>query len=91
MPDILDYSLTQGRDIFALAEQCCSGKVRGMEIEDNPIILSKPRRATSGVDVLSSNWFESAVVKISGMPDHQLNEFDNKVAFVLSPICSISW
>ena len=122
VPDLFDYSLTQGRDIFALAQQCSAGRVRGMEtviheltrngvpmnldaptvtgttwrerlanpgslaadnVRDNPIILSRPRRATSGVDVLSSNWFESAVVKISGMPDHQLNEFDGKVAFVL--------
>jgi dihydroxyacid dehydratase/phosphogluconate dehydratase len=122
VPDLFDYSLTQGRDIFALAQQCCAGKVRGMEtiyyeltqngvpmhldaltvtgtswrqrladprglsaanVDDNPIILCKPRRVTSGVDVLSGNWFESAVVKISGMPEHQLNEFDGKVAFVL--------
>jgi dihydroxyacid dehydratase/phosphogluconate dehydratase len=122
VPDLFDYSLTQGRDIFALAQQCSAGQVRGMEtviyeltrnnvpmhldaptvtgtawrerlanprglaadnVKDNPIILSRPRRATSGVDVLSSNWFESAVVKISGMPEHQVNEFDGKVAFVL--------
>ena len=122
VPDLFDYSLTQGRDIFALAQQCSAGQVRGMEtviyeltrnnvpmhleaptvtgtawrerlanprglaadnVKDNPIILSRPRRATSGVDVLSSNWFESAVVKISGMPEHQVSEFDGKVAFVL--------
>ena len=122
VPDLFDYSLTQGRDIFALAQQCSAGRVRGMEtviyeltrnnvpmhldahtvtgtawrerlanprglaadnVKDNPIILSRPRRATSGVDVLSGNWFESAVVKISGMPEHQVKEFDGKVAFVL--------
>jgi dihydroxyacid dehydratase/phosphogluconate dehydratase len=37
----------------------------------------------SGVDVLRSNWFESAVVKISGMPDELLDKFDDKVALVL--------
>ncbi|MBI3362284.1 MAG: dihydroxy-acid dehydratase, partial [Chloroflexi bacterium] len=47
------------------------------------IILSTPRRAVSGVDVLAGNWFESAVVKISGMPDAQLNEFDEQVAAVV--------
>jgi len=122
VPDLFDCSLTQGRDIFALAEQCCTGKSRGMEtiiyeltsngvpmhldaptvtgttwrqrlddpkglpasnVENNPIILSEPRRTASGVDVLSGNWFESAVVKISGMPDEQLDEFDGKAAFVL--------
>ncbi|SEN76539.1 dihydroxy-acid dehydratase [Lihuaxuella thermophila] len=122
IPDLFDYSLTQGRDIFALAMQCCSGKIRGMEtlfyellengvpmdldaptvtgtswrerlrnrdrlpasnVSDNPIILSAPRRPFSGVDVLTGNFFESAVVKISGMTTQQLNEFDKKAAFVL--------
>ena len=31
-----------------------------------------------------SNWFESAVVKISGMPERQVDHFDEQVAFVLS-------
>jgi dihydroxy-acid dehydratase len=122
VPDLFDYSLTQGRDIFALAMQCCSGNSRGMEtlfyelmqngvpmdvdaptvtgttwrerlanqerlsaehVKDNPIILSRPRRPFSGVDVLTGNFFESAVVKISGMTTSQLDEFDKKVAFVL--------
>lgn len=123
VPDLFDYSLTEGRDIFALAVQCCSGKIRGMEtvfhelmnngvpmdvdaptvtgttwrerlsvnqaqlsaqnVEHNPVILSKPRRPFSGVDVLSGNFFESAVVKISGMATRQIDEFDKKVAFVL--------
>jgi dihydroxy-acid dehydratase len=121
VPDLFDYSLTEGRDIFVLAMQCCNGKIRGMETlfhellengvpmdldaptvtgttwrerlanqerlsakhADNPIILSTPRRPFSGVDVLTGNFFESAVVKISGMPTSQLDEFDKKVAFVL--------
>ncbi|SFD38520.1 Dihydroxyacid dehydratase/phosphogluconate dehydratase [Bacillus sp. OV194] len=122
VPDLFDYSLTQGRDIFALAMQCCSGNSRGMEslfyellqngvpmdvdaptvtgtswrdrlekegkspierIAQNPVILSKPRRPYSGVDVLTGNFFESAVVKISGMTTRQLDEFDKKAAFVL--------
>ncbi|WP_047152435.1 dihydroxy-acid dehydratase domain-containing protein [Aneurinibacillus tyrosinisolvens] len=122
IPDLFDYSLTQGRDIFALAMQCCDGKSRGMEtlfheliqngvpmdidaptvtgttwrerlskedglsadlVEENPVILSAPRRPFSGVDVLTGNFFESAVVKISGMTTRQLDEFDKKAAFVL--------
>ncbi|MFL5761607.1 MAG: dihydroxy-acid dehydratase [Thermomicrobiales bacterium] len=122
IPDLFNYSLTEGRDIFALAKQCCSGDIRGMEtlffeltrngvpmdldamtvtgttwaqrlaagsaiaasgVEDNPIILSTPRRTISGVDVLQSNFFESAVVKISGMPEKQLDHFDEQVAAVL--------
>lgn len=122
VPDLFDYSLTQGRDIFALAAQCCSGSVRGMEtlfhellengvpmdvdaptatgtswrdrlqnkehlaaanVTDNPIILSAPKRPFSGVDVLTGNFFESAVVKISGMTTQQLDEFDRQAAFVL--------
>ncbi|MEP7340861.1 MAG: dihydroxy-acid dehydratase, partial [Acidobacteriota bacterium] len=122
IPDLFNYSLTQGRSIFELAQQCCSGQIRGMEtvmyeltrndvpmelaaptatgstwqtrlsdtrnlsaegVTNNPIILSKPRRSISGVDVLTSNFFDSAVVKISGMPDAQLNEFETKLAVVL--------
>ncbi|MFC4768057.1 dihydroxy-acid dehydratase [Effusibacillus consociatus] len=122
VPDLFDYSLTQGRDIFVLASQCCSGSIRGMEtlfhellengvpmdadaptvtgtawrerlqnrerlsalnVSENPIILADPRRSFSGVDVLTGNFFESAVVKISGMPTSQLDEFDKKAAFVL--------
>lgn len=123
IPDLFNYSLTEGRDIFSLAMQCCDSESRGMEtvfyellqngvpmdldsptvtgqswrdrlevktdslsaenVEENPIILSKPRRAFSGVDVLTGNFFESAVVKISGMPTPQLDQFDKKVAFVL--------
>ncbi|WP_338787022.1 dihydroxy-acid dehydratase [Metabacillus sp. FJAT-53654] len=123
IPDLFNYSLTEGRDIFALATQCCSGSSRGMEtlfhellengvpmdvnaptvtgttwlerlsdetaalsaknVRDNPVILSTPKRSFSGVDVLKGNFFESAVVKISGMTTNQLNVFDKKAAFVL--------
>lgn len=122
IPDLFNYSLTEGRDIFALAMQCCNGESRGMEslfhelltngidmdadaltvtgtswksrlvysdnlpasnVKDNPVILSNPRRAFSGVDVLRGNFFESAVVKISGMPTPQLDQFDNKLAVVV--------
>ncbi|MBO8173341.1 MAG: dihydroxy-acid dehydratase [Bacillaceae bacterium] len=122
VPDLFDYSLTEDRDIFSLAAQCCSGQIRGMEtlffellengvpmdvdaptvaaktwkerlekkdnlratnVKDNPVILSEPRRPFSGVDVLKGNFFDSAVVKISGMPTPQLDQFDRKLAFVL--------
>ena len=122
IPDLFNYSLTEGRDIFALAQQCCSGVIRGTEtlfyelvqngvpmdldaytvtgetwrerlsdetglsasgVTDNPVILSQPRRKFSGVDVLQGNFFESAVVKVSGMTTRQLDQFDEKVSFVL--------
>ncbi|MFB7638241.1 dihydroxy-acid dehydratase domain-containing protein [Peribacillus butanolivorans] len=122
IPDLFDYSLTEGRDIYSLAMQCCSGTSRGMEtlvyeliengvpmdqdaptvaaktwkerlaitrslqavnVKNNQVILSTPRRGFSGVDVLKGNFFESAVVKISGMPTPQLNQFDDKLAFAL--------
>lgn len=122
IPDLFNYSLTEGRDIFSLAMQCCDSQSRGMEtvfyellqngvpmdvdaptatgktwrerlvktdnlpaenVKDNPVILSKPRRQFSGVDVLTGNFFESAVVKISGMATPQLDQFDKKAAFVL--------
>ena len=128
IPDLFDYSLTQGRDIFALAKQCCSGDIRGMETlvyelarngapmdldamtvtgttwrqrlatggglglsadgaGRNPIILSTPRRPISGVDVLAGNFFESVVVKISGMPEAQVDHFDEQVALVVAYEC----
>ncbi|MHB1682552.1 MAG: dihydroxy-acid dehydratase domain-containing protein [Bacilli bacterium] len=122
IPDLFNYSLTEERDIFALAQQCSAGYSRGMEtlvyelvqngvpmdldaptvtgtswlerlgdqrglaasdVKDNPIILNTPRRPFSGVDVLRSNFFESAVVKISGMPTEQLDEFDKKLAVIV--------
>lgn len=122
IPDLFDYSLTQGRDIFALAQQCSAGYSRGMEtlmhelvrngvpmdldaltvtgsswrdrlhdrsglgaqnVQENRIILDTPRRPFSGVDVLSGNFFESAVVKISGMATEQLDEFDEKLALIV--------
>jgi len=122
IPDIFNYSLTEGRDIFAWAQQCCTGLSRGIEtviyeldrlgvpmmldaptvtgetwrgrlanthnlaadsVTDNPIILSKPQRNVSGIDVLRGNWFESAVVKISGLPEKHLDEFDEKIAVVV--------
>jgi dihydroxy-acid dehydratase len=122
VPDIFDYSLTQGRDIFVLAQQCNAGAIRGMEtvfyellnqglpmavdaptvtgqtwrqrladtrhlsadgVSDHPIILAQPRRPFSGVEVLRGNFFESAVVKISGMTGQQLAEFDGQVCIVL--------
>ncbi|MGC9329226.1 MAG: dihydroxy-acid dehydratase, partial [Candidatus Hinthialibacter sp.] len=120
-PDLINYSLTEGRDIFVLAQQCRGGLIRGIEtvlyelkrhkipiaenaptmagktwaqrlrqskrlaadnVKTNPIILSKPKCDSSGVDILKSNFFESAVVKISGMTDAQLDAFDEKIAVV---------
>jgi dihydroxy-acid dehydratase len=122
IPDLFDYSLTQGRTIFELAQQCCAGQIRGMEtvmyellnngvpmqldaptatgttwrarladttnlsatgVKENPIILARPRRSISGIDVLRGNFFDSAVVKISGMTEAHLDEFDGKLAVVL--------
>ena len=42
-----------------------------------------PRRAQSGIEVLQSNFFETAVVKISGMTDTQLAQFDDQIDVVL--------
>ena len=122
VPDLMNYSLTEGRDIFALARQCQEGLVSGIttlmyelkrngvqimeeaptmagmtwnerlkrgkqlsaeNVKENPVLLSKPKRLNSGVDVLKGNFFESAVVKISGIPDDQITVFDDKIVMVL--------
>lgn len=122
VPDLFDYSLTEGRDLYALAQQCRRGEIQGMEtivyeliqhgvpvnvdaptvtgttwaerlqdtdhlaaygVKENPIVLSEPRRPFSGVDVLQGNFFESAMVKISGMTSPQIDAFGDKVLFVL--------
>lgn len=122
VPDLFDYSLTEGRDLYALARQTASGEIRGIEtvfyelernnipldmdaptvtgttwaerladreglpadgVRENPVILSRPRRPFSGVDVLTGNWFESAVIKIGGMSEAQIDAFDDRVAVVL--------
>jgi dihydroxy-acid dehydratase len=122
VPDIFDYSLTAGRDIYALAQQCSAGLIRGMEtvfyellqqgipmnldaptvtgetwherladtahlpaagVSENPVILSAPRRPFGGTDVLRGNFFETAVIKISGMTSAQIADFDDRVGVVL--------
>jgi dihydroxyacid dehydratase/phosphogluconate dehydratase len=52
-------------------------------VRDNPVILSRPRRGVSGIDVLRSNFFESAVLKVSGFSDEQIREFDEKAFYVM--------
>lgn len=122
VPDIFDYNLSEGRDIYALAEQCSAGSIRGMEtvfyellkqgipmdveaptvtgttwserlsdtanlaadgIQENPIILSFPRRSRSGVELLRGNFFDTAVLKISGMTDQHLDQVDDQLYLVL--------
>lgn len=60
-----------------------TSSLKALNVKKNQVILSNPRRGFSGVDVLKGNFFESAVVKISGMPTPQLDQFDDKLAFVL--------
>jgi dihydroxyacid dehydratase/phosphogluconate dehydratase len=58
-------------------------KIAASNVKDNPVLLSTPKRPHSGIDVLTGNFFESAVVKISGMSEQQIRNFDNKIAAVL--------
>ncbi|MDQ7862759.1 hypothetical protein RCO48_22270 [Peribacillus frigoritolerans] len=60
-----------------------TNSLKAVNVKKNQVILSSPRRGFSGVDVLKGNFFESAVEKISGMPTPQLDQFDDKLAFVL--------
>ena len=121
IPDIFDYSLTQGRDIFALAQQVERGESMGVatvlyelnrlgipvdldaptmagatwgqrigkgrkasasRVKRNPIILNHARRDEAGIDQLRGNFFDSAVVKIAGMPEQQVDYFDDATAVV---------
>ena len=121
IPDLLDYSLTHGRDIFAWAEQVQRGDSMGVasliyelkrhgvpvdtdamtvtgttwakrlgrgrrasatRVKTNRIIPTEPLGYESGIEVLRGNLFETAVVKIAGMPTAQLDAFDNVAAAV---------
>ncbi len=121
VPDLFDYSLTEDRHIFSLAQQVVRGESMGVatvlyelnrlgipvdldamtvdctswakrigkgrkasasKVKENPIILDRPRKPLGGIDQLHGNFFSSAVVKISGMPDEQIDAFDEIVAIV---------
>ena len=49
------------------------------ELGDDAIIRTTPVRKTSGVEVLRGNFMSTAVVKLAGMSDRQLNHFDNQL------------
>ncbi|MGQ9364809.1 dihydroxy-acid dehydratase domain-containing protein [Azospirillum sp. ST 5-10] len=49
---------------------------------DAAVIRTTPVRRRSGVEVLSGSFFESCVVKVSGMSDAQLAHFDDHVFVV---------
>ena len=56
IPDLFDYSLTQGRDIFALAKQCCSGDIRGMETLVYEMVRNDVPMDLDAPTVTGSTW-----------------------------------
>lgn len=77
VPDLFDYSLTEGRDIYVLAQQCCSGQIRGMEtlmfeLTNNgvPMDLGRPDRDRPDVERKALRSPESGRGRRQGQSDH---------------------
>jgi dihydroxy-acid dehydratase len=114
VPQLLDYSLSEGRDLYQLARQVQDGSLAGVATvlhalrrsgvpvdeasptvaglswgerlrearhQHQPILLAEPKRLASGVEVLSGNFFQTAVLKLSGLAETEA--FDEKIAFVV--------
>lgn len=52
------------------------------KLGDQAIIKTTPVRDTSGVEVLHGNFMSSAIVKVAGMSDKQLQRFDDQLLVV---------
>ena len=49
---------------------------------DKSVIRTEPVRQTSGVEVLRGNFMSTAIVKLAGMTDRQLDRFNDQLLFV---------
>ena len=76
VPDIFDYSLTQGRDIFALAQQCQDGIIRGMETVFYELIRQSVPMDVEAPTVTGQAWRErladTAHLSASGVTDNPI-------------------
>jgi len=52
------------------------------ELGDKSVIRTKPVRQASGVEVLRGNFMSTAIVKLAGMTDRQLDRFNDQLLFV---------
>ena len=52
------------------------------ELGENAIIRTAPVRQASGVEVLRGNFMSTAIVKLAGMTDRQLDRFNDQLLFV---------
>ena len=66
IPDLFDYSLTEGRDIFTLAQQCCTGKIRGVETILQSLLDNGVPIASNGGTVTGTTW-RSRMAKKKGL------------------------
>ena len=58
VPDLFNYSLTEGRDIFALAKQCCDGDIRGMETLFHELVRNGVPMDLDAMTVTGTTWRE---------------------------------
>ena len=56
IPDMFDYSLTQGRDIYALAQQCTGGYSRGMETLVYELVQQSVPMDLDALTVTGTSW-----------------------------------
>lgn len=61
IPDLFDYSLTEGRDIFKLARQCCSGSSKGMETLFYELLQNGVPMDLDAPTVTGTTWGERLV------------------------------
>ena len=65
IPDLFDYSLTEGSDIYSLAMQCCSGTSRGMETLFYELIENGVPMDQDAPTVAAKTWKERLAITSS--------------------------
>lgn len=59
------------------------GRIRGLGAPRSAVLSADPLRDTSGVEGFRGNFFSSAVVKVSGMTQGEVERFDRKLFAVI--------
>lgn len=86
IPDLFDYSLTEGRDIYVLASQCCGGQSRGMETLFNELVNNGIPMDVDAPTVTGSTWrarlsYETASLAANNLKENKIILSDPKRPF----------